>query len=105
MKIDEENTHIVKAGKFFELRLYMPDGSRNYLHNKSLTLEDAILCRSLLDEVMLDESNISIFEVDDYYQLVVKAGVNNDDTDVRLHSRKLNLNDAIFERSQLLLEY
>lgn len=103
MEINAGNTHIVKNEKFFELRIYMPDGSRNYLHAKCLTLEDALVSRELVDEITLDHMNIGIIEDGKYYRIVTKIGVNHDETDVRFHSRKLNLNDVVYERMQLLI--
>ena len=105
MEVNAGNTQIVRKSSMFELRIYMPDGSRNYLHANHLTLEDALVSRELTDEITLDHMNVGIIPDGEYYRVVTKIGVNNDETDVRFHSRKLNLNDAVYERMQLLNDW
>lgn len=110
MELTEGNTQIVESKKIvdntgivprFTVRIYMPDGSRNYVHSKDMDLESAIITRELIIDQSIDHVNIVVRRDGDYYRLVVVLKL-NDDTE-EFHSRKLNLNDVVFERNQLII--
>lgn len=101
MEINTGNTFITVHGNLYTVNIQMPDGSRNYLHHKEVSLESAIIVRELLEECSIDHMNTTIIPEDGYYRLIVNIADCNDDKH-KFHSRKLNLNDVIFERMQLL---
>jgi len=101
MELNVGNTFITKHGKFYTVNIQMPDGSRNFLHHKELGLESALIVRELVEECSIDHMNLNIIEEDKYYRLVANIKDCNGD-EHRFHSRKLNLNDVVYERMQLL---
>lgn len=103
MKLDTGNMYITEHGPMFTVNIQMPDGSRNFLHHKEMDLDSAILIRELIEECSIDHMNIAIIPEDQYYRLVANIKDCNGDGH-RFHSRKLNLNDAVYERMQLLMK-
>jgi len=101
MKLTVSNTYIIAHGDGFTVNIDMPDGSRNYLHSKSTDLESAIIDRELIEDMDIDHMNLKLIVDEEYYRLQLKIKDVNDDYHV-FHGRKVNLNDAIFERMQLL---
>ena len=103
MKLDVLNLKVFKHVKGHCLKIMMPDGSDNYLHLQLYNdIESILLMRDLLLEQEIYESNIAIREDDRYYRIYLNLKDVNDDL-YSFHSRKLNINDVVFERSQLLL--
>ena len=102
MELNEGNTYITKHDdRLYCINIEMPDGSRNYLHHKAVDLESAIIVRELINECSIDHMNMAIIGEDQYYRVIVNIADCNGDKH-RFHSRKLNLNDAVYERMQLL---
>jgi len=104
MKLTESNLKVIMNDrKEFCLHLIMPDGSSNYLHNRdNLDVNDIVLVRQLLlnQEILDDELKIILDE--GYYRLRLDMHDCNGNKHF-FHSRKLNLNDVVFERMQLLV--
>lgn len=102
MQLNESNVYITTHKEGYSVNIQMPDGSRNYLHHSELNLESAIIVKELVQECSIEHLNLSIITDDGYYRLILNIKDCNDDVH-RFHSRKLNLNDVIFERMQLLV--
>lgn len=101
MQLTISNLKVFKHGDDYALKLMMPDGSDNYLHTETNDLESILINRSLLLEQEIDETQIKIKETDKYYRLYLNLQDVNGELHI-FHSRKLNLNDVIFERDLLL---
>ena len=102
MKITDDYIKLVKNEKGYQIQIEMPDVSRNYVHSQEFNLYDAIKYRDDLLDIELDKESILINEDGTYYRLYIPIMVgNNTDVEAIFHSRKLNLNDALFERMQL----
>ena len=101
MQLNEGNTFITEHDKGYIVNIQMPDGSRNSLHCKVQDLESTIITREMIMENSIDHMNIIIERVDKYFRLLVAVKDCNSET-VVFHSRKLNLNDVVYERMQLL---
>lgn len=103
MKLDVSNLKVAEHKGMYTLKIIMPDGSGNYLHTGVHDLESVLIIRSLIDEHEIYEQDISIISDEGYYRIsLVLEDYNNDKYE--FHSRKLNLNDVIFERDQLLMD-
>lgn len=84
------------------MAIMMPDGSRNYLHTTlQMPINDVFVCRDLLLEQEFSQQEIEIKQDESYFRLQVNLKDCNG-TIYDFHSRKLNLNDAVFERMQLV---
>ena len=104
MKLDLSTVKVVEYHHGFTIRIMMPDGSGNYLHTGRHDLESILVIRSLILDQEIYEQQISIVKDEDYYRLnLLVEDCNNDK--YQFHSRKLNLNDVVFERDQLLMDY
>jgi len=110
MKLDLDNVYLVKRPSLnvisesakYVIHIAMPDGSKNYVHCQELGLQDAIVYRDDLIGLELDKESVMINEDETYYRLYIPIIVGeNSDKELQFHSRKLNLNDAVFERMQL----
>lgn len=104
MNLSSVNTHVVENPRGYEIRIGMPDGSRNFLHGGTVDLDSAIILMELLDGCSIDHLNLTIIRhpsYPKYYQLIANIEDCNK-TKHRFHSRALNLNDVLFERMQLL---
>ena len=101
MELTEANTYITSDHKGFNINIEMPDGSRNYLHHRVQEIESAIIVRELILENSIDHMNLRLVFDEGYYRIYVTIEDANKDRHV-FHSRKLNLNDAIYERMQLI---
>ncbi len=108
MKLTDSNVFIMKHGpKYHRICIAMPDGSRNYLHcdiemelQTAVENRDVLVNERLVNNYLIDEGNIRIIPDGTYYRLFVVVG-NSPQLD--FHSRKLNVNDAVYERMQLLV--
>ena len=114
MIIRESNLYVAQVKKHdkkhYELRLEYPDGSRNFLHwgemgsdedlNRLLIIRDLIT----LEKIQLDGGNLKIVSDEKYYRINLSFQIETAEgsVDVLMHSRKLNLNDAVNERSTLI---
>ena len=100
MKFTDSNLYITEHRLGFTLNIQMPDGSRNYLHTEFYQdLMTAIYYRDeLIKNFMIRNDVIGISKDEKYYRIIIlfEDGFGK----VRFHSRKLNLNDAIYERMQ-----
>lgn len=112
LKINRDNCylkeHYDKEHKIdgYSICIEMPDESRNYLHTQPFPIDTALAIR---DEILEREINKADIELrwDDYYNRLY-FGLRCNDNQLLLklanamiiyfHSRKLNLNDAIYER-------
>lgn len=103
MKLTEENLKVFRHHDGYALQIMMPDDSGNYLHNgNQIDLNDTLITRALLLEQEIFEQDLHIKEEDEYFRLgLVVKDVN--DSPQYFHSRKLNLNDIVNERMQLLV--
>lgn len=104
MKFTDSNLYITEHGLGYTINIQMPDGSRNYLHTKFYKdLTTAIFHKNELIKnfVISNDNVIGIIRDEKYYRIIVSF--RGDFGQVRFHSRKLNLNDAIYERMQLLV--
>ena len=103
MKLDLDNVYLVKRPtNKYVIHIAMPDGSKNFVHCEELTLQQAIGYRDEIIGLELDKESIMIDEDGEYYRISIPIVVGeNSDKDIIFHSRKLNLNDAVYERMQL----
>ena len=103
MKLDVINLKVFIHHKGYALKILMPDGSDNYLHNgNNEDVNETLLIRDLLFEQEIFSQDINIKEEDRYFRIELRIEDINGDKQY-FHSRKLNLNDAVFERGQLLI--
>lgn len=103
MKLSESNLKVFKAEKGHCLKIIMPDGSDNYLHLQLYNdIESMCLIRDLLMDTEFYQDSIHIIEDEGYYRLILLIKDVNGDS-YEFHSRKLNLNDVVFERMQLII--
>lgn len=102
MKLDVSNLKVMKHNDNFALKIMMPDGSDNFIHTEDNDLLSILINRSLLLEQEINEQQIEIIEDGTYYRLNLFLEDVNDEKH-KFHSRKLNLNDVVFERDQLIL--
>lgn len=95
LKIEKHNDH-------HRLRLMLPGGTGNYLHTDlKMSVNDAIIVRTLLLDQEFYDQDVTLSEEDGYYRMnLVVKDVNG--TSYFFHGRKVNLNDAIYERDELL---
>lgn len=117
MKLDTQNTFLLEKNDGFCICIAVPDGSRNYIHSQPLEINKALYYREELLSKKLDLRRIhsKIENADAYFRIVVgftmykKTGYReySDDIEItlRLHSRKLNLYDAITEFDLLTGDY
>lgn len=79
----------------------MPYNTGNYLHSEmKMSVNDAMLTRELLLDQEFSNMNVSLKEDEGYYRIILKINDVNG-KEVVFHSRKLNLNDAVFEVDEL----
>lgn len=79
----------------------MPNNTGNYLHTEmKYSVNDALLVRELLLDQEFTNQDVSLKEEDGYYRIILKV---NDiiGQEVIFHSRKLNLNDVVYEFDEL----
>ena len=102
MKLDESNLKVFKHDKGHCLKIIMPDGSDNYLHLQVFNdVHSILLMRDLLLEQEIYENDLQVKEDGTYYRLWLNLKDCNGD-EYPFHSRKLNLNDVVYERMQIL---
>lgn len=102
MKLDESNLKLFKHDKGHCLKIVMPDGSDNYLHLQLFNdVNSMLMYRDLLLEQEIYLQDIEVKEDGSYYRIWVTLKDCNSDS-YQFHSRKLNLNDAVYERMQIL---
>ncbi len=102
MKLGLDNVQLVKKDGKYVIHIIMPDGSKNYLHCEQWDLFHAITYRDDIIGLEIDKESIMVEEDETYYRLYLPLVVGEDsDVELKFHSRKLNLNDVMFERMQL----
>lgn len=102
MKLDESNLRVSKIGTFYRLNIMMPDGSNNYLHSRNYNLESILIIRDLLLDQEFGSDSLAVVEDGQYFRIHLTVfDINGENYE--FHSRKLNLNDAVFERMQLII--
>ena len=105
MKLTDDNVRLEKTEKGYCIKIEMPDGSRNYLHSQDFMLPLAIQYRDEIIGLELDKASILVNEDEGYYRLYVPIVVGeNSEFEAQFHSRKLNLQDVLYERMQLAIE-
>jgi len=103
MKLTEENLKVFRHHEGYGLQIMMPDDSGNYLHNgNQIDLNDTLITRALLLEQEIFEHDIHIKKEDGYFRIELRLKDVNGNKEY-FHSRKLNLNDVVFERMQLVV--
>lgn len=103
MKLTDDNVRLEKTAKGYCIKIEMPDGSHNYLHSQDFNLQVAIGYRDDIIGLELDKESIQINEDEGYYRLYIPINVGETaEFEAQFHSRKLNLNDVLFERMQLM---
>lgn len=103
MKLTDDNVRLMKSKKGYQIIIEMPDGSRNYIHSQEFMLPLAIQYRDDIIGLELDKETVQIQEDEAYYRLYVPIIVGeNAEFEAQFHSRKLNLQDVLFERMQLI---
>lgn len=100
MKLDSTNLYLKQDGDGYKVCIEMPDKSRNYLHNEVHDLEEAIWIMGDFDG-QYEIEEVFVVEDDTYFRLELRLTDGRGKPQV-FHSRKLNLNDAIYERGLLL---
>uniref|UniRef100_A0AAT9J7K1 ORF12 n=1 Tax=Nitrosopumilaceae spindle-shaped virus TaxID=3065433 RepID=A0AAT9J7K1_9VIRU len=100
MKLDSSNLYLQKNQKGYEVCIAMPDGSRNHLHNEPSPLDEAIWIMGDFDG-QYELEDVNVIEDGSYFRLQLNLTDGRGKPQV-FHSRKLNLNDAIYERGILL---
>jgi len=105
MKLTEANLKVFqKSEDEFALKIIMPDDSDNYLHSGGrVDLHDVLLIRDLLLDQEIYEPDIEIIRDEKYFRIQLKVQDVNDDK-VLFHSRKMNINDVVYERMQLIVD-
>src|SRR3972149_8726559 len=111
MKITHNNCYLEKHDTGYSICISLPDNSKNYIHSDTLSILDlALKYRESLLLRAIEPENCKIKEDGSYYRINVIFEIYPDPFDVvseitklptiylLFHSRKLNLNDAIFER-------
>lgn len=101
-KLDRNTLTVVKHDDHHRLVLWLPNNTKNYLHTDlKMSVNDAIVSRSLLLDQEFYDQDVTLSEDDGYYRInLVVKDVNGDS--YFFHGRKLNLNDALYERDELL---
>lgn len=90
---DEKGNHRVQ--------LLMPNNTGNYLHTEmKYSVNDALFVRELLLDQEFTNQDVSLKEEDGYYRIILKVNDINGH-EVIFHSRKLNLNDVVYEFDEL----
>lgn len=101
MKLDESNLVVQRYKNGYCLAILMPDGSRNYLHTDlEMPINDTLIVRDLLLDQEFSSQEIEVYGDGEYFRIRLELSDING-TKYTFHSRKLNLNDAVFERMQL----
>ena len=101
MKLTQANTYLTAHHGKFAVNIQMPDGSRNHLHSRAMDLQSAIATRDLIEDQDIDHVNLLVRPDGSYFRLIAIMKINDDLEE--FHSRKLNLNDVIYERAALLI--
>ncbi|MCV0393662.1 MAG: hypothetical protein K5790_10310 [Nitrosopumilus sp.] len=107
MIVTLSNSYIEKHGDGYSIFISIPDDSRNFLHCDPLRLDRMLMYYQDIIAQKIGNYNCSIVEDGTYFriktQLRCGEQLNGDnDTDLIFHSRKLNLNDAVFEYGLLI---
>lgn len=85
----------------FSIFIEMPDGSRNYIHNKpEWMMRDAIEAKRILEDQVIDDENTVIIKDGSYLRIECKLQANGKKQ--RFHSRLLNDLDAQKEYEMLV---
>jgi len=103
MKLDISNLKVFIHHEGYALKILMPDGSGNYLHGENHgDVNETLIVRELILDQKIEQQELRISEDDEYFRLELNLSDINGDNHF-FNSRKLNLNDAVFEREQLLI--
>lgn len=90
----------VISGKH-RLMILMPNNTGNYLHSDlEMELNNAIMVRELLIDQEFTNQDVTLKEEGGYYRLILTVKDING-SEIVFHSRKLNLNDVVFEFDEL----
>lgn len=98
MNLDMKTLYVKEKDDGYVICIDMPDSSRNYLHSEIIKNLWQVQ-EYLKDLIGLELDGIDIEKDETYYRLSTAITVGDSEPiDLRFHSRKLNLNDAIYER-------
>lgn len=102
MTVNLSNSFIEKHDEGYSIFLLVPDNSRNFLHCKSYRLDRILMYYQDILGQKIGNYNCSIIEDETYFRIQVSLRVGEqlngeNNKDLIFHSRKLNLNDAVFE--------
>ena len=103
MKLTPANLYITKHNGYC-VNIQMPDDSRNFLHNEPVkSLIDAIFIMGSIDgDTEINHSNTIISEDGDYFRIKIELTDGQGNPQI-FHSRKLNLNDVVYEFNQVVM--
>lgn len=103
MKLTSSNLKVFEYKAGYALKIMMLDGSQNYLHGgERLDLNELLRERDLLLKQEISQKHIEIKSEDKYFRIIVRIR-DAKDNQYYFHSRKINLNDAVFERMLLMM--
>ncbi len=103
MKLTSSNLKVFEYKEGYALKIMMPDGSQNYLHSgERLDINQLLRERDLLVQQEILAKDIEITPEDKYFRIIVRVEDGSKDK-YYFHSRKINLNDAVFERMLLIM--
>ena len=111
VKITHSNCYLEKHDTGYSICISLPDNSKNYIHSDTLSIIDlALKYRESLLLRSIEPENCTIKEEGSYYRINVMFEIYPEVTEINklstiyilFHSRKLNLNDAVFERDLLI---
>lgn len=100
LKINE-NMYVQEKNGGYQICISMSDQSRNYIHCEVIkSLHEVEKYLKELDGLEIT-GTVEIIKDDTYYRLHVVILVEDANRALHFHSRKLNLNDAFFEKSMI----
>jgi len=102
MKLDVSNLKVFIHHDGYALKILMPDGSDNFLHcGNCVDIDDVVLTKDLLLKQEINSIHVSIKEDENYFRLELRVPDANGLYHY-FHSRKVNLNDVVYERTQII---
>ena len=102
MKLDDRTLYVKEKEDGYVICIDMPDSSRNYLHSD--IIKNLWQVQECLNDLKgLELNGIDVEKDGTYYRLSTAITVSDSEPiDLHFHSRKMNLNDAFYERSLII---
>jgi hypothetical protein len=102
MELNAKTVYVKEKDDGYTICIDMPDHSRNYLHCE--TIKELWKIQEYMKDILgLELDSVDIIKDDTYYRLQTTLFMGETaDTELHFHSRKLNINDAFYERELLL---